>query len=177
MTHPSFPPYDQQHFQHLSLTFACSLQFEMRWQRSLYQAASPLFIRHQALARTILTWQGTAWEWHFLEGENLWQVTSVAAEPCDVSDFYPSKFRPFGSSLWKSVWVWSPLAWRDTGSSSGAGGALTVGGRGSRQMGFHFCSWIGKHAGRVSKYLWFSWIFLVSFDLLMPSTQLHSPFL
>lgn len=116
----------------ICLTFAYSLQFEMRWQRSLYQAASPLFIRHQALARTILTWQGTAWEWHFLERENLWQVTSVAAEPCDVSDFYPSKFRPFGSSLWKSVWVWSPLAWRDAGSSSGAGGALAVGGRGSR---------------------------------------------
>lgn len=131
----------------------------MRWQRSLHQQASPLFIRHQDLARTIFAWQGTTWEWHFLEREHLWQVPSAAAEPCSISDFHPSKFGPFGSSSWKSVWVRSPLSWRDNDS-------LTEAGRGSRQMGsrqgFHFCIWIGKHARCISKYTWFSWIFLVS---------------
>lgn len=156
----------QSHFQHLSLKFAYNPQFKMRWQRSVYQPASPLFIRHQDLARAIFTWQGTTWEWHFLARENLWQVTSVAAEPCDVSDFHPSKFRPSGSSSWKSVWVRSPLSWRDTDSLSGAGGVLAMGGRGSREMGsrelFHFCILIGKHDRCMSKYMWFSWIFLVS---------------
>lgn len=169
----------QQHFQHLSLKVAHSLltdllQFKMRWRWSQYQPASPLFIRHQALARTILTWQGTTWEWHFLEWEDLWQATSVTAEPCGVSDFHPSKFRPFGSTSWKSVWIRSPLSWRDTDSSSGAGGALTVGRRGSRQMGFIFAAASGS-----MPYLYpdthgfpeFSWSPL---DLLMP-TAFPSP--
>lgn len=163
----------QQHLQHLSLQFAYSLQFRTRWQRSLHQPASPLFIRHQDLARTMLTWQGTTWAWQFLEQESLWQVPSVAAEPCDVSDFHPSKSRPFGSSSWKSVWVRSPLSWRDTDSSCGAGGALTVGGRRRDRWGFIFAS---ELEGVLDVYPnthgfpGFSW----SLDLFMPSTQGYS---
>lgn len=45
-----------------------------------------------------------------MERENLWQVTSVTAEPCYVFDFYPSKFMSFGNSSCNSVWLsHSPL--------------------------------------------------------------------
>lgn len=45
-----------------------------------------------------------------MQRENRWQVTSVAAAPCSLFDFYPSKFLPFGNSSCKSVWVGrSPL--------------------------------------------------------------------
>lgn len=45
------------------------------------------------------------------------------------------------------------------------------------RWGFIFAAGLESMLDIYPKYLWFSWIFLVSFDFLMPSTQLHSPFL
>lgn len=114
---------------------------------------------------------GTSWNGRT---SGRWPVLLLS---CVMSLISSLHIQAFGSSSWKSVWVRSPFPWRDTDSSSGAGSALSVGGRGSRQMGFQFCIWIGKRAGCISKYMWFSWIFLVFSWSFYASTQVHSPFL